>query len=176
MLNYPVVMFVARSLALCALLQFAPAIAATEDGAEQDHVAVLELGATGKREISERTSHLAPAVGIEIEPIENWLEIELGASTYRSQGATNWEFELPFKKPFRLSSTIQVIPGLGPTWLHTTQPDERPSTWGGEALVDFFFWHTQRLGWYLEPSYGITFGNGNKKSAALTAGFFVAIP
>lgn len=66
-------------------------------------MAVLEFGATGEREISERNSHLGPAVGIEIEPIENWLEMEFGASTYRSHGATNWELELPLKKPFRLS-------------------------------------------------------------------------
>jgi hypothetical protein len=103
------------SFALCALLEFAPAISATDEGAEQDHLVILELGASGEREISEHTSHIGPAIGLEIEPIENWLEIELGASTYRSQGARNWEIELPFKKPFRLSSTIEVMPGLGPT-------------------------------------------------------------
>lgn len=32
------------------------------------------------------------------------------------------------------------------------------------------------LGWYLGPSYGITFGNGNKKSVALTGGLFFAVP
>jgi len=176
MFKHPCATVVVGSLALCALLQFAPAIAATDEGAEQDHVAVLELGATGEREISERTSHLGPAVGIEIEPIENWLEIELGTSTYRSQGATHWDLELPFKKPFRLSSTIEVLPGLGPTWAHTAQPGERPSTWGGEAVIDLYFWRTKRLGWYLGPSYGITFGNGNKKSVALTGGLFFAVP
>ena len=93
------------SLALCALLDTAPAIAARDEGTEQDPLVILELGASGEREISEHTSHIGPAVGLEIEPIENWLEIELGASTYRSQGARNWEIELPFKKPFRLSST-----------------------------------------------------------------------
>ena len=67
------------------------------------------------------------------------------------------------------------MPGLGPTWAHTTQPGG-PSTWGSEAVVDLFFWGSQRYGWYLEPSYGITFGNGNKKSAALTAGLFFAVP
>ena len=173
---HPFASVVAGSLVLCALLSFAQTLAATDDGAEQDHVAVLELGATDEREISERTSHLGPAIGIEIEPIENWLEIELGAATYRSQRATNWEFELPFKKPFRLSSTIELMPGLGPTWAHTTQPGEEPSTWGAEAVIDLFFWRSKRLGWYLEPSYGVTFGNGKKKSAALTGGLFFAVP
>ncbi len=143
---------------------------------KSDHVAVLERGATGEREITEKTSHFGPAVGIEFDPIENWLESEFGASTYRSQGATTWELELPFKKPFKLSSTIEVMPGAGPTWSHTTQPGVQSSTWGAEAVVDFFFWRSKRFGWYLEPSYGITFGNGDRISAALTAGVFLAVP
>ena len=81
------------SLALCALLEIAPATAAQDEGAEQEHLVILEVGASGEREISEHSSHIGPAVGLEIEPIENWLEIELGASTYRSQGARNWEIE-----------------------------------------------------------------------------------
>jgi hypothetical protein len=162
--------------ALGALLLLAPVPAGADGGEQRDHVAVLELGATGEREISERTSHLGPAVGIEIEPIENLLEVELGASTYRSRGATNWEIELPLKKPFRLSSAVELMPGLGPTWTHTTQAGERASAWGAEAVIDLFFWRSKRLGWYLEPSYGLTFADGNKKSAALTAGIFFAIP
>jgi hypothetical protein len=151
-------------------------VADADEPEVQDHLAILELGATGEWEISDRTSHLGPAVGVEVEPIENWLEIELGASTDRSQGATNWEIELPFKKPFRLSNTIEVMPGLGPTWAHTTQPGVPSSTWGAEAVIDLLFWRSKRVGWYLEPSYGISFGNGNKQSAALTGGIFFAVP
>jgi hypothetical protein len=164
------------SFTFCALLEVGPAIAATDEGAEQDHLVIFELGASGEREISEHTSHIGPAVGLEIEPIENWLEIELGASTFRSQGARNWELELPFKKPFRLSSTIEVMPGLGPTWSYTAQPGTRSSTWGAEAVIDLFFWRSKRLGWYLEPSYGIALGNGNQKSVGLTGGIFFAVP
>jgi hypothetical protein len=167
---------VACLLALGALLPFAPGLAATDDGAEPVHVAVLELGAAGEREISERTSHIGPTVGIEVEPIENWLEVEFGATTYRSQGATNWELELPLKKPFQISSTLELMPGLGPTWAHTTQSGQRPTTWGAEAVIDLFFWRSKHFGWYLEPSYGIAFGHGNPRSATLTAGLFFAVP
>lgn len=164
------------AIVICVLSPCAANADVAEDGEEKDHVAVVEFGATGEREISERTSHLGPAVGIEIEPVENWLEIEFGASTYTSRGARSWELELPFKKPFQLSSTVEIMPGLGPTWSHTTQPGEPPRTWGAEAVIDLFFWRTKRLGRYLEPSYGLTFGNGNKKSAALTGGVFFAVP
>lgn len=163
------------TLLLSALLKVLPALAAADDGAEQDHIAILELGATGERELSEHSSHLGPAVGIEVEPIENWLEIEFGASTYRSHGAVNWEFELPFKKPLRLSSTIEIMPGLGPTWNHTSQSGGA-SAWGAEMVLDVFIWRTKHVGWYVEPSYGITIGNGNQKSVALTGGLFFAVP
>ena len=74
--RYSFVTLIARALPLCVLLPFASALAATDDGEKSDHVAVLELGATGEREISEHSSHIGPAVGIELEPIENWLEVE----------------------------------------------------------------------------------------------------
>jgi hypothetical protein len=166
---------VAQAIAFCALLLAAAPVIADED-AEQDHMGILELGVTGEREMSEHAWHTGPAVGIEVEPIENWLEIEFGASTIRSHGATSWELELPFKKPFRLTSTVEIMPGLGPTWTHTVQPGEPPSTWGAEAVLDLFFWRSKRFGWYLEPSYGVNLGNGNKQSAALTGGIFFAIP
>ena len=111
-----------------------------------------------------------------MEPIENWLEIEFGVSTNSSREATNWELELPFKKPFRLSSAAEIMPGLGPTWTHTTQPGERPSIWGAEAVVDLMVWRRRRFGWFLEPSYGVTLGNGNKKSVGVSAGVMFAVP
>jgi hypothetical protein len=167
---------VACNVVLYGIAWSGPLSAAEDEGAEKDRVAVFEVAATVEREISERTSHVGPAVGVEIEPIEGWLEIELGASTYRSHGATNWELELPFKKPFRLSDTIEIMPGIGPTWTHTTQTGQRPSVWGGEAVVDLFFWRSKRFGWYLEPSYGATFASGHAKSLAVTAGLFFAVP
>jgi hypothetical protein len=174
--RHPFATAVGGSFALCALLEITPAMAAPDEGTEQNHLVILELGASGEREISEGTSHIGPAVGLEIEPIENWLEIELGASTYTSQGARNWEIELPFKKPFRLSGTIEVMPGLGPTWTHTTQSAAHSSTWGAVAVIDLFVWRTRRLGWFLEPSFGVASGNGNQKSVGLTGGIFFAVP
>jgi hypothetical protein len=176
MLKHPFAIAVGGSLALCTLLEVVPAIAATDEGTEQHRLVILELGASGEREISDHTLHIGPAVGLEIEPIENWLEIELGASTNSSHGARNWEIEMPFKKPFRLSGTIEVMPGLGPTWTHTTQSGAQSSTWGAVAVIDLFVWRTKRLGWFLEPSYGIALNNGNKKSVGLTGGIFFAVP
>lgn len=167
-----------RLLALLLLgtcLDVLPALAAGDDDAEEHHAAVIELAFTGERELSEHSSHLGPAIGIEVEPIENWLEIEFGASTFRSRGARNWELELPFKKPFRLSSSLEIMPGLGATWNHTSQAGAG-NPWGAEVVLDVFIWRTKRIGWYLEPSYGISFGNGNQRSVSLTGGLFFAVP
>jgi hypothetical protein len=43
-------------------------------------------------------------------------------------------------------------------------------------VIDPFFRHSKRFGWFLEPSYGLALGNGNKKSVALNAGLFFAVP
>lgn len=167
---------VALALFGCGILRIGSARAEGTESEGKDRAAILEFAATVEREISERTSHAGPAIGVEFEPIEDWLEIEFGASTNWSRGATNWELELPFKKPFRLSETVEVMPGLGPTRSHTTQAGQRPSAWGAEAVVDLFFWRSKHFGWYLEPSYGIALGNHNAKSVALTGGIFFTVP
>jgi hypothetical protein len=109
--------------------------AATEGGEEEaDHVAILEVGATGEREITERSSHFGPAIGIEVSPIENWLEIEFSAVA-TAQGIGNWNFLLKS----RLGCPVwEIMPGLGLTWSHTTQPGEPASSWGAEAVLDLF--------------------------------------
>jgi hypothetical protein len=67
------------------------------------------------------------------------------------------------------------MPDLGPTWSHTTQSGEHTGTWGTEVVLDVFIWRTKRMGRYLEPSYGITFGSRNQKLVSLTGGVFFAV-
>jgi hypothetical protein len=55
---------IAGTIALCVLLEIAPVFAASDDGAEQEHAAVREFGATGQPEISEQASHIRLAAGI----------------------------------------------------------------------------------------------------------------
>jgi hypothetical protein len=138
-------------------------------------VAIVEAGATGERELSEGSTHFGPALGVEIEPIENWLEIEFGAARLRNSGATVWDLDLALKKPFRLSDDLEIMPGIGPTWEHTNRPGERATNWGAQAVVDLFFWHNRRCGLFVEPAYGVAFADG-RKSVTITAGIFVAVP
>jgi hypothetical protein len=162
--------------AIGAMLQLAGSRAWSQERSEEEHALVVEVGATTERELSEGSTHVGPAVGLEIEPIENWLEVELGASTFHSGGARVWDLDLAFKKPWRLSETVEVMPGLGPTWEHANGAAQPTSTWGAEAVVDWFFWRNRRVGFFVEPAYGVALSDGHRKSVTVTAGFFAAIP
>lgn len=162
-------------LALSSVLLLSPSRASAHEPSDEEHVIVVEAGAAGEHELSDGGTYFGPALGMELEPIENWLEIELGASRFRETGATVWDFDLPLKKPFHLSDNLELMPGTGPTWEHTSQPGERAASWGAEAVVDLFFWHGRRGGLFLEPAYSVAFADG-RKSLTITAGIFVAVP
>jgi hypothetical protein len=158
------------------MLDFMPSPAPAAERSEEERGVIVEVGATAERELSDGSTHFGPAVGLEIEPIEDYLEIELGASRLRNNGATVWDLDLVFKKPWRLSQKVEVMPGLGSTWEHTGRVGERANTFGAEAVLDLFFWHSRRVGWFVEPAYGLAFANGNKKFLTITAGVFATIP
>ena len=168
-----------RALAFAAIGAVLPLVATAtmgeEPAGEEKSPLILEAGAAGEQELSERRTHFGPAVGLEIEPIEDWLEIELGASRLRKAGATVWDLDLAFKKPWRLSPTLEVMPGIGPTWEHTSASGHADA-WGAEAVLDLFFWHSRRVGWFVEPAYGVAFDVGHSKFFGITAGLFFGIP
>jgi hypothetical protein len=104
------------------------------------------------------------------------VRVELGASRLRNSGATVWDLDLPFKKPWRLSSNVELMPGVGPSWEHTNVAGERTSTLGAEAVLELFVWRNRRFGWFVEPAYGVAFAAGHARSFSLTVGIFTAIP
>lgn len=72
-----------------------PPASAAEERSEEEHLVILEAGAAAERELSEGSTHFAPALAMEIAPIKKWLEIEFGASRFRTSGATVWDVDLP---------------------------------------------------------------------------------
>jgi len=145
-------------------------------GSESEHIAVLEAAAALEHELGGGGTQLGPALGVEVEPIENWLEIELGAARFRSVGSTLWDLDLALKKPLRLSDSVELMPGIGPTWEQTSGAGQHGGPWGAEAVLDLFIWQSRRFGWFLEPAYGFTPGSGANRSLMVTAGLFLAIP
>jgi hypothetical protein len=138
--------------------------------------AVLEFGGAGEFETRESQWRFGPNLAIEVTPIDNWLELELGVSALRASGSTEWESELLFKKPFELSEKIELMAGLGPTWTHTHAQGERANSAGVELGFDVMFWRTRRWGWYLEPSYSIGFNGDRPRAVGLTAGLLFGLP
>ncbi len=115
-------------------------------------------------------------MGLEFEPIEDQLEIEIGASRLRTDGATVWDLDLAFKKPFRLSDSVELMPGLGPTWEHNSRVGSRSGPWGAQVVFDLFFWQTRKMGWFVEPGYGITLTDSHARFASITVGVFALLP
>jgi hypothetical protein len=77
-------------------------------GQDVDHAAVLELGAA----VARATTGPSPwqgggTVAVEFTPIEEWLEIEIGASALRGHTGSELSADFLLKKPYRLSSRTE---------------------------------------------------------------------
>ena len=138
---------------------------------------ILELGGAGEGSSTE-TPAFGPSVGIEVEPIEHWLEIEAGLSALSHHGGTELEMDLLFKKPFILSDTVEFMIGIGPAWTHGLKGRETGDSIGMETAGDFMFWpwDGRRIGWYAEPSYGYEFAHGHQQTLGISVGILVPLP
>jgi hypothetical protein len=141
-----------------------------------EYAAVLELGGAGEWGLKDSTSQFGPTVAVEVTPVERRLELEFGVTAFRTHRATEWETDLLFKKPYTLSPTIEFMAGVGPTWSHSSRPEERANSFGAEFVVDFMFWPKDRWGWYIEPSYGYGFDRAHPRSVGLSAGLLLGFP
>jgi hypothetical protein len=157
-----------------AIMLAVPARAADK---EKEPIAELELGASGEWSVPGGAFGLGPSLGIEVTPIKDWLEVEAEVSPVFGSGRTEWETELIFKKPFEVSDTLEVMPGLGPAWFYKTGQGETGSSIGAVALVDFQIWPSaeRKLGWFIEPSYGYDFGREHEQSLGVTVGILIPL-
>ena len=145
---------------------------------EQEPVAVLELGAATGRSLTERQSNFGPTVALELTPIENLLELEVGATPLFRRHSTEWSVDLLFKKPWTLSDRKEFMLGIGPEWIHTNAYGIKTNSVGVEVAPDFMFWSSgkHRVGWYLEPSYEYKFGPGHEHSLGISGGLLIGVP
>ena len=149
-----------------------------EDGGKEPN-AVLEIGASASRNLTDRASNGGPTVAVEFSPIEDWLEIEMGVTPSFGRHSTEWGTDVLLKKPWTLSRTAEVMVGAGPAWVHTNSSGAVRNALAGEAVVDFMFWpfrKHKRFGWYLEPGYEYTFGRGHERSIGMSGGLLIAFP
>ncbi len=145
---------------------------------DKDPAAVVEIGGNPSCDITGAGWSVSPTVAVEVTPIENWLELEIGVTPTFSRHSTEWETDLLFKKPWTLSKKVEFMFGVGPEWIHTLKYGIVTNAVGAEAALDFMFWPTakHRFGWYLEPSYDYSFGRLHEQSVGMSGGLLIAIP
>jgi hypothetical protein len=140
-----------------------------------EHSFVLEIGTAGEWQLNGERPNFGGTIAAEIEPIENWLELEFGLSTLATAGRTELSGDLLFKKPFRLSPTVEFMIGAGPSYSHTLNGPERGGIWSAELALDWMFWPTKNIGWFIEPTWSVNPRNG-QQSAAVSIGILVGFP
>jgi hypothetical protein len=144
---------------------------------EPEPVAIVELGGAGSWNLKDGGSRFGADVAAEVTPIENWLEIEGGATPLFTRHSTEWDTDLLFKKPWTLSKKAEFMVGLGPEWVHARQYVVTTNSFAAEAVLDFMYWPSvkHRFGWFIEPGYEYSFGRGHERSIGVSGGLLIAI-
>jgi hypothetical protein len=114
-------------------------VASKGEESSADHSLILEIGSAGEWPIGEHPN-FGGTIAAEIEPIENWLELEFGLSTLATTGHTELSGDLLFKKPFHLSPTVEFMVGAGPSFSRTLNGPEQGNAWSMEFALDWMFW------------------------------------
>jgi hypothetical protein len=144
---------------------------------DKENRAILEVGAATSWNVSGGAATWAPNLAAEIEPIEKWLELEMGVSPFYTHNSKEWDTDLLFKKPWTLSRKAEFMFGVGPQWVHIKQNGRWTNSLAGEVAGDFMFWPTGRhhIGWYLEPAYDYSFARGHQESLGISFGLLIGI-
>lgn len=145
---------------------------------EKDPAAIVELGAATGWNVKGGAATFGPDIAVEVTPIENWLELELGTTPFFTRNQTEWDTDLLFKKPWTISKKSEFMLGVGPEWVRTRQNRTITDSFALEAAGDFMFWPARKhkFGWYLEPAYDYGFGSAHEQSIGMSAGLLIAIP
>jgi Bacterial SH3 domain len=145
------------------------------DREEGEHSFILEIGTAGEWPLGSERPNFGGTIAGEVEPIENWLELEFGFTTLATAGHTEISGDLLFKKPFRLSPTVEFMVGAGPSLSRTLSGPDQGNSWSVEFALDWMFWPTKNLGWYIEPTWSVNPKNG-QQSAAVSIGILIGFP
>jgi hypothetical protein len=142
----------------------------TKEDSSTEHTFILGVGGAAELELGDGSVHAGANVMLEWEAIEDWLELELGASVLSGDGGVVIPAELLFKKPFRLSQRAEMMVGVGPEVVRVTGRDEG-TFFGAVAGLDFMFWPWgRRWGLWVNPEYDLLFKNGASSGLGATAG------
>jgi hypothetical protein len=162
-----------RSVGLTCVALFAVAAraAAQEVPSDVDHAIVFEAGAEADWSKADGF-HPGATFAFEVTPIEHWLELEFGVSAIPHPGGVEIPVDVLFKKPWRISRTVEFMVGVGPELIHSTA--DHQTFWGLSAVGDLMVWPSRNVGWYLEPGIERTFERGaHETGLAMAAGLII---
>ena len=159
-------------IALGVLLALAVADLASAKDDDADHRMVLEIGWAGEWPLNDERPNFGGMVAAEFSVIENWLEIEAGFTTLNTTGHSDLSGDILFKKPFRISPSFEFMIGAGPSFAQTLNGPDSGTKVSAEFALDFMFWPTKDIGWFVEPTYSINPRTG-ERSAAVSIGLLI---
>ena len=134
---------------------------------------MFEIGAAADWEAGEGAVYRGATFAFEMTPIEHWLELEVGVTAIAAAGSIEMPVDVLFKKPWRLSPGFEFMIGIGPELIHVSGTD-RGTFWGIGTVLDFMFWPSKNVGWYVEPGYEVTFRDGARhRGAGIAAGLLI---
>src|SRR6202044_2352112 len=81
---------------------------------DKEPVAVVEVGAAPGWNVTNGGWSFGPTAAVEVTPIENWLELEMGVTPSFRRHSTEWDTDLLLKKPWTLSKKVELMFGIGP--------------------------------------------------------------
>ena len=139
------------------------------DADKVDHTIILGVGGAAEVELGDGTLHPGANVMVEWDAIENWMELEVGASLLSAPGGVSVPIDLLIKKPFTLTRWAEFMVGLGPEVVRVTGAN-KGTYFGGEVALDFMFWPWgKRVGLWVEPEYDLTYQHGASSGSARRA-------
>jgi hypothetical protein len=165
--------FSTRTATAFVLTLCAAAVHAQDESTE--HALVVEIGPAAEWPLHRDRPNYGGNIAAENEVIDNWLELEFGITGLDTSGHREVSGDLLFKKPFRLSPTVELMLGAGPSVTQTLNGRDKGTSASAEFVLDFMFWPSPRVGWYVEPAWNVTPGTG-QKSFGVTGGLVIGFP
>ncbi len=133
----------------------------------------LEIGP--EIEVPLRAEHtgFGGSINLQLTPIPDWLEFELGVSALVSSGNTELEAEFMLEKPFQISNTTEFMIEVGPSLSRSSENDEGGTLLNIQAETGFFIWPNKNFGWYASVGWSDAPKNG---AQSISAGAGILIP
>jgi len=133
---------------------------------------ILEIGPASEWPTNGDAPNYGGTIALEREVIERWLAVEIGMTGLATSGQGELSWDILFKKPFSLTSTVELELGIGPEYSRPLPND--PPRLNLEFSLEFMVWSSPKIGWFAEPTFSVNPGTGLSSFGA-TGGLLIAL-